>query len=248
MKDAKYLLVTYCDPYTHLDEITLTFKLRSHPVVNKWLDRVGLAQQTYEIDDPSRFYGFGPIEQQQEYALGLINNCIDVINNFEPIIGRRVTSLNDQDTLNYLHHIFEVYHGLPKTETLALDDYQWFESAVKFGTVYLNYVEIGKTLEDLAFDNDQYISDDAFKPFEHYSADFNVKFWTDDSRQVEKNDSIIKAYYNKNEQFFKDRNLDWDSPQLTRGWLPLADLVDDNYDTILSALEPRQYVKSVLIR
>lgn len=293
MKDYKYLLINYSNPQNHLDEITLTFQLRKHSVVAKWIDRVQLAQQLYDIDDPNRFYGFGSASKQETESIELINNCISVINSFEPIIDRRLDNIADQDTLNYLHHIFEVYHGLldqqthefwsrapvqvrraladlnvlvhrcesvyrgasprhvvtwyglPKTEVLADKDFQWFEQGAKFGTVYLNYVEIGKTLEDLAQDNDQYIADEAFRPFKHYSADFNVKFWTDSDRQIQENRSIIKAYYLKNEQFFKDRNFAWDNPKLAQGSIPLADLVDDDISTVLPLLETRQQVQSV---
>jgi len=286
MKDVKHLLIEYCDPNNHADAITLTYKLREHPVVAKWVNRVNLAQEKYSIDDPARFYGFGSVEDQQAQALSLINDCIDIINGFEPIVERRLTRLDDQDTLNYLHHIFEIYHGLldqqthefwqrapepvrralaelnilvhrcesvyrgakprhvvtwyglPKDVKLDADDYRWFEEGTCFGTVYLNYVEIGKTLEDLAFDNDQYIADEAFKPFEHYSADFNVRFWTDSSRQIEENRSIIKAYYNDRRKFFKGKNT-------VCGNIPLADLVDKDYQVVLKNIETRQWVKSV---
>lgn len=293
MKDTKYLLIKYCDPFNHQDDIVLTFKLRDTPIVEKWIERVQAAQEKYAIDNPGRFYGFGSTEEQQTRAITAINVCINTINSFETIIDRSLDRIDDQDTLNYLHHIFEVYHGLldqqthelwqrapaqvrqaladlnilvhrcesvyrganprhvvtwyglPKTETLASEDYQWFEPGTKFGTVYLNYVEIGKTLEDLANDNDQYIADEAFRPFSHYSADFNVRFWTDSDRQIEENCSIIKAYYNKNEQFFVERGYNWDNPQLAQGSIPLAELVDDNLSTVITALETRQWVKSV---
>lgn len=289
----KYLLIDYCSPTDHSDKITLTFKLRTHPLIAKWVERVRSAQQHYTIDDPTRFYGFGTKQEQQTQALYLINNCIDTINSFEPIVDRKLTKINDQDTLNYLHHIFEVYHGLldqqthelwlrapntvrqaladlnilvhrcesvyrgakprhvvtwyglPKTEVLADEDYQWFELGSKFGTVYLNYVEIGKTLEDFAHDNDQYIADEAFRPFCHYSADFNVRFWSDSNRQIEENRSIIKSYYDNHLQFFKDRNLTWDDPKLAIGQIPVADLEHENIDIILLELEKHQYVKSV---
>lgn len=287
MKDAKYLLIKYCDPYNHTDSVTLTYQLRDNPVVAKWINRVDLAQQRYEIDDPGRFYGFGAVEEQEHQALSMINGCIDTINNFEPIINRRLFSINDQDTLNYLHHIFEVYHGLldqqthelwerastevrqalaelnilvhrcesvyrgakprhvvtwyglPKDVELDLEDYQFFELGATFGTVYLNYVEIGKTLEDLAVDNDQYIAEEAYRPFTHYSADFNVKFWSDSDRQIEESCSIIKQYHDAHADFFKDKKT-------TCGSIPLADLIDEDHKTVLKKLETRQWVKSVL--
>jgi hypothetical protein len=286
MKDVKHLLIEYCDPNNHADAITLTYKLRKHPVVAKWIDRVNLAQEKYSIDDPARFYGFGSVEDQQKLSLELLNDCILTINSFEHIIDRSISRVDDQDTLNYLHHIFEVYHGLldqqthelwqrapnnvrraladlnilvhrcesvyrgakprhvvtwyglPKDVLLDAEDYCWFEDGVKFGTVYLNYVEIGKTLEDFAHDNDQYIANEAYQPFQHYSADFNVKFWTDSDRQIEKNRSIIKAYLDSHADFFKDKNT-------VCGNIPLADLVNYDADNVLADLEKHQYVKAV---
>lgn len=286
MKDANHLLIKYCDPNNHADAITLTYKLRKHPVVAKWVNRVNLAQEKYSIDDPARFYGFGSVEDQQKLSLELLNDCILTINSFEHIIDRSISRVDDQDTLNYLHHIFEVYHGLldqqthelwqrapnnvrraladlnilvhrcesvyrgakprhvvtwyglPKDVLLDAEDYCWFEDGVKFGTVYLNYVEIGKTLEDFAHDNDQYIANEAYQPFQHYSADFNVKFWTDSDRQIEKNRSIIKAYLDSHADFFKDKNT-------VCGNIPLADLVNYDADNVLADLEKHQYVKAV---
>jgi len=285
------LQIKYCDPFNHLDSVTLHYKLRSHAVSDKWAQRLVLAQSKYDIDDPGRFYGIGSIEQQQQHALQLINDCINTINSFESIIDRQLVQVDDQDTLNYLHHTFEIYHGLldqqthelwqrapevvrraladlnilvhrcesvyrgaqprhvvtwyglPKTEQLDQQDYALFEDTVQFGIVYLNYVEIGKTLDDLAVDNDQYISDDAFRPFRHYSADFNVKFWTDDSRQVDQKRAKIKEYYDKNLEFFAEKNLPWGHPYLTSGSIPLADL-DEDLD-VIPQLTNRQWVKSV---
>jgi hypothetical protein len=250
------------------------------------------AQQNYSIDSPDRFYGFGPIELQSDYALGEINHCIDVINSHCNIIDRKLAAVDDYDTLNYLHHIFEVYHGLlgqqteefyvsspeavkkalaylnicvhrcesvsrgaklrhvvtyfglPKTRTLSEEHYQLFTDIYKFGTVYLNYVEIGKTLEDLAVDNDKYIGDEAFKPFNYYSADFSVIYYNSDiSKVLEKRDQI-KTYFNANSKFFLDRGYYAGHPKLTPGKIPLADI--DIHDTnILQLLERRQFVKSV---
>jgi hypothetical protein len=284
------LIIEYCDSDNHLDTVTLSYKLRDHRVAHKWIERVEQAQARYHIDNPGRFYGFGSIEQQTAYALDQMNKCIDTINQYQTIVTRRLVDVNDQDTLNYLHNIFEQYHGLldqqntlfwntapddvkialadlnilvhrcesvsrgaeprhvvtwyglPKTETLADEDYQLFDSNIQFGTVYLNYVEIGKTLEDLAVDNDQYISDDAFQPFRHYSADFNVKFWT---RQTSQADSIIKEYYDKHSDFFASRNLMWGDPKLAIGAIPLADL--DSDPALVEQLSLRQWVKSVTL-
>lgn len=289
----QHLLIDYCNPSDHLDTVTLTYKLRDHAVTRKWVKRVRLAQASYAIDSPGRFYGFGSIEEQTTSALDQINQCISVINGYQLIISRHLTEVSDQDTLNYLHNIFERYHGLldqqttdywlaapeevrqalanlnilvhrcesvargaqprhvvtwyglPKTEVLDIADYDLFEPTIKFGSVYLNYVEIGKTFDDLAIDNDQYIGDDAFRPFKHFSADFNVKFWSTTDRQEQEHRAILNRYYEQNEEFFTARNLTLDHPYLRSGSIALADLVDDTAS--VGKLYTHQWVKSVTL-
>jgi hypothetical protein len=292
----KNLYIAYSNSKNPLDTFTLQYRLRDNSIVPKWCQRVEQAQNKYTIDAPGRFYGFGSIQEQTKDAIVQINNCIKSINKFETIIDRQLKDVDDQDTLNYLHHIFEVYHGLldqqihefwlraptqvqraladlnvlvhrcesvgrqalprhvvtyyglPKTEILSQEDYLLFEDTVSFGTVYLNYVEIGKTLDDLAVDNDQYIGDDAFRPFRHYSADFNVKFWSSDDRQVESNRAIIKAYYDANSKFFKSKKLPWGHPYLASGSIPLADLqYTGNRKELLKELESHQWVREVIL-
>jgi hypothetical protein len=280
----EYLNITYADPENLNDQIVVTYKLRNNSIVPKWVDRVCLAQQSgYTIDDPERFYGFDSIDKQKDDALRMINLLLDKLENFWHIpVGRRLTSVNDQDTLNYLHHIFEVEHGLlnekklnpqfqkhisdlnilvhrcesiqrgnyprhvvtyfglPKTVVLDDSDYENFEPGVTFGTVYLNYVEIGKTLHDLMMDNDSYIDPTAFRPFKHYSADFVVKFWDD------KNENLIQdlqLYYNQHEQFFLSLGYNWKTLSRSIGFVPLADIVDTN-DAIMN-LKTHQFVKAV---
>jgi|688.fasta_scaffold483352_1 hypothetical protein len=292
----KNLYIAYSNPADSLDTFTLKYKLRDNSVVPKWCEQVELAQKQYKIDDPGRFYGFGSTQKQTKDAIELTNNCIRTINDFELIIDHDLEDINDQDTLNYLHHIFEVYHGLldnqthefwqrapenvrlaladlnvlvhrcesvqrganprhvvtyyglPKTKTLDIDDYKYFTDDYQFGTVYLNYVEIGKTLEDLAQDDDQYIADDAFRPFQHYSADFNVKFWNEDRRQLYQKHVKIKYYYDANRKFFDQRELYWGHPYLQNGSIPLADLqYTGNRKELLKELESHQWVREVIL-
>ena len=294
--DFKNLYIKYCDPSNPLDTFTLQYKLRDNPIVPKWCERIESAQTKYSIDDPRRFYGFGTIEEQSRDAVIRINSCIKIINNFEPIITRGLIDIADQDTLNYLHHIFEVYHGgldqqthelwqraptnvrqaladlnisvhrcetvqrqptprhvvtyygLPKNKTLEFSDYEFFEDTVKFGTVYLNYVEIGKTLDDLTIDNDQYIFDTGFQPFNHYSADFVIKFWNDDHRQVEEKRVKIKQYYDAHKDFFIQKQLSWGHPYLNSGSIPVADLqYTGNQKELLKELESHQQVAEVIL-
>jgi hypothetical protein len=284
------LLIEYANPQDLNDSAVIPFQLENKPIVPKWIDKVLQAQSQYPIDDPARFYGFGSREYQQQDALTRINSCIGVINSHRRIIDRNLSNINDQDTLNYLHHIFEVYHGLldnqthefyisagpevrlalanlnlfvhrcesvgrganprhvvtwfglPKTDTLDIGDYKYFTNNYQFGTVYLNYVEIGKTLEDLAQDGDKYIGDDAFQPFRHYSADFNVKFFNTPYTKNQSTQKKILQYYQQHRDFFEKQGLSQGHDFLRPGSIPLAKISNP---ADFELIESRQYVKSV---
>lgn len=267
------------------DTITLEYRLRDYPIVQKWVDKVQLADSLYDIDDRNRFYGFGSLQEQRDRALVDINLCITMINLHKPVINRYLKDVHDQDTLNYLHHIFEIFHGLldkqvgefwsgspervrqalsnlniaihrcesvargaeprhvvtwfglPKTDRLSDSDYQHFTQIWNLGTVFLNYVEIGKTMSDLAEDDDRYIHTDAFQPFRHYSADFVVRFFDQTELQAEEKTAKILNYYNQHQATFGA----W-RPEYTLGSLPVADLVTPFNP---AAIALHQSVKSV---
>lgn len=229
----------------------MVFDLEDSPIADLWLERMS-HRQNWPLDDARRFYGFNSAQQEQALAKDMILQCVKTINQHDPVVTRPFTSVQDQDYLNYLHHIFEVYHGLldqqntewwlraplavqqalaqlniavhrceslrsarprfvctwfgmPKTQ--KLDPSVMMQHGglnIDFGGVYLNYVEIGKTLLDLATDNDQYIDDSAFKPFDHYSADFAVYFFQDDQALGMQK---IHDYLQRNREFFSARGI-----------------------------------------
>lgn len=241
---CKYLLI-------HLSHgLELQFQIRSTPLAELWVERMQ-ARNSYPMDHPDRFYGFGSRLEERIRAEIMIQQCIQTINQHDPVIERNFEW--SQDCFNYLHNIFEHYHGLMdqqtsiywqqapdqvkkaladlnlavhRCETVSrgtrprfvctwfgmpkvkkLESYQleqWGETQIQFGTVYLNYCEIGKTVEDLAYDNDAYIGKDAFKPFGHYSADFNVTFFDQDLSLKE---SAIQQYIDKHQDFFIAHNI-----------------------------------------
>jgi hypothetical protein len=190
-----------------------------------------------------------------------------------------VTDVTDQDSLNYWHHVFEIYHGLldnqpegralipvladlniavhrcesvargadprhvvtwfglPKLNCLQDDDYGYFEDEWRPGTVFVNYAEIGKTLEDLAVDRDEYIGQNAFQPFRHYSADFVVRFYGQSSQQAQERRNLVDTYYHNNRELFGP----WQA-SFALGAPPVADVVS-SVDP--AQLESRQWVRSV---
>lgn len=231
-------------------ELSLKFQIKSTPVAQLWVERMNSRGQ-YPLDHPDRFYGFGTLEQEQSRAVSMITQCIDHINSHSKIIHREFEYT--QDCLNYLHSIFEQYHGLldqqnseywntaplsvrkaladlnlavhrcesamsfvrprvvctwygmPKIKKLDIELQKEFGTPeIKFGTVYLNYCEIGKTVEDLANDNDKYIGDDAFRPFSYYSADFNVSFY---DHNLSKTYSKVQQYIDQHQEFFLAHNI-----------------------------------------
>jgi len=211
----------------HLSQgLTLQFQIRSNPLAELWVERMQ-ARGSYPLNHPDRFYGFGSQLEERIRAEIMIQQCITTINQHDPVVEREFDW--SQDSLNYLHNIFERYHGLldqqtseywqtapvqarqalaelnlavhrcetvlqgsqprfvctwfgmPKIKKLNPDQLaQYGETQIQFGTVYLNYCEIGKTVEDLAHDNDKYIGEHAFRPFGYYSADFYVAFFNHD--------------------------------------------------------------------
>jgi hypothetical protein len=280
-----------------LIDLTLRFKIQDNPLAKLWLDRMALRDQ-YPLDDPYRFYGFGSQQQEENNALVKIQTTCTDINKWNPIIERSIESVTDQDTLNYLHSIFEQYHGLldtkpmhpvygefpqkirkhlaelnvdvhrcesvargnrprfvctwyglPKTQVLSDNLLQHSTLNPKFGSVCLNYCEIGKTLEDLAQDNDNYISDAAFRPFRHYSADFNVRLHEETVSYCAEKLSRMQQYYCQHLEFFTKQGYEsFQDSRLLPLRFPVADLIETmSRDQLLEEIKQRQLVTKVYL-
>lgn len=275
------------------DNFELRFRIRSTPLAELWLERMS-QRLAWPMDNPDRFYGFGTAQQEQDRATSMIQQCIATINSHQHIIDREFEYT--QDGLNYLHNIFEQYHGsldqqtseywqsapdtvrqalanlnlavhrcetamtvprprfvctwfgMPKTQQLDVGTMsKWGELQNKFGTVYLNYCEIGKTLEDLAHDNDIYIGDDAFRPFGHYSADFNVAFY---SWNLNEKLASMQQYVEQHQEFFLARGIEnvYNVKALPLRF-PVADLeYTGTQQELISQIRSRQLVREVTIQ
>lgn len=277
--------------------LELKFQLINTPLTALWLERMQL-RNSWPLDHPDRFYGFNSPVQEEQQALQNIKRCIDTINSYQPVIDRTLTDIHDQDTLNYLHNIFEKYHGLldqqnhdfwiqapdavkkslaelnlavhrcetvyrscrprlvctwfgmPKTQTIP-DDYfyKYGHLCPGFGSVCINYVEIGKTLEDLALDNDKYIGDDAFKPFNYYSADFVVRFFEEDLEEVRQRLTSMKRYYQQHQSFFQSKGItDFNNSKILPHRLPVAELIETQpRDQLIEQIRQQQYITKVVL-
>jgi hypothetical protein len=92
----------------------LEFELFDTDIAKKWLQEVReFISNEQQIDDPLRFYNFPNSQYTKQYVVDYLNDLVGIINNYAPgLITKYVDIDMSQDTLNYLHHIFEVYHGL----------------------------------------------------------------------------------------------------------------------------------------
>ena len=282
---SQYLVIKLGD-----DNFELCFRIRTTPLAELWLERMS-KRHAWTMDNPDRFYSFGTPAQEQQRAVDMIQQCIATINNHKKIINREFEYT--QDSLNYLHNIFETYHGLldqqtseywhsapntvrqalanlnlavhrceaamaapcprfvctwfgmPKTKQLDVDTIQTHgELQIKFGTVYLNYCEIGKTVEDLSHDNDIYIGDDAFQPFGHYSADFNVALYDWDLNQKLPS---MQQYIQQHQEFFLAHGIEnVYNVQALPLRFPVADLeYAGTQEHLISQIRSRQFVREV---
>ena len=282
-----------------LVDLSLQFQVLHTPMAKLWLERMDQRHQ-WPLDDPKRFYGFTTQQQDEQVALAKIQECVQGINNWQPLVNRTLHTVHDQDTLNYLHNLFEQWHGLldqhpthpvygnipdevrrhlanlniavhrcestargnrprfvctwfgmPKTKILPVEVMHEFGTLnPKFGSVCLNYCEIGKTLEDLTQDRDNYISDDAFLPFCHYSADFNVRMHEETADYVADKLVRMQAYYNQHREFFFDQGfVTFQDLRLLPLRFPVAELIETMpRDELLAAISQQQQITQVTIQ
>jgi len=292
----KKLHVTYSGD----DDLTLTYNINETSIAQRWATLLDEAIQQHSIDDPKRLYGFDTVDIERQKAVDAINHCVDVINEYSPgFVERRMTPKLIQDDLNYLHHIFEVYHGMlnepheffieapvevqralgqlnlevhrceamaegtvrkmmpthlttyydqprgPGIRTLEDDDYEHFTDHIEFGTVYLLYVEIGKTLQDMSIDNDDHIGDEAYKPFRHYASDFVIRYFGTKTETVNNFRKMYKKHYDANKEFY-DSRYSYGHIYNRPGNIPLAKLQTHlSPIEVVTEIQKRQCVSSV---
>jgi hypothetical protein len=87
------------------DTLELEFKVRDTIIARKWFNEVSKNYPLYEID---RFDNWGI---SKETYIERLNEQIDIINNYQYIIDRRVSLDSTQQDMNYLHKYFEDLRG-----------------------------------------------------------------------------------------------------------------------------------------
>ena len=139
------------------------------------------------------------------------------------------------------------WFGMPKIYKLdPVMALEYGSMTVPFGSVCLSYVEIGKALEELAQDQDQYISDHAFQPQQRYSADFFVSFYHIDTRV---HLPAMAQYLDQHREFFVARGIEnvYNIQALPMRY-PVADLEDSRPEKeLINQIAQRQYITRVSI-
>jgi len=302
--DQKYSTICITYSNDNNEDLTLEFKPNlNNEITHRWLEVLEMGLQLYSIDDPTRFYDFDSKQKEIEEALHKVNKDIDIINKHKHLIDKSLKDINDQETLNYLHNIFEVHHGhldrqhksqyyikapnnvrealanlnidvhrcefigrnkrsrprtvttwynLPKTHHYFNTDYEHFTNQYKFGTIYLTYCEIGKPLQDLQRDDElgknKHASNDIFKPYDLFSADFTTMFYDQSEQEAIKENDDMWKYYDLHEEYFTKRGFKKYDKRMNIGMLPVADLQTDySNEEVLELLKDRQYIKKVEI-
>jgi hypothetical protein len=274
---------------TATDTYDLVCKLVESPFLEKWISRLLAAQQRQDpISEPWAFYNLND-QWTEQYTLDFLNQNINTCNNIhQGMFTKNINNINDQDTLNYLHSVFELHHGqldtwqtnpifkneqgdqlrqclshinqtihrceghnknakirvvyfdLPKTECFTEDDYKLFTNDIEFGGVYTMYADVGKNLESLAEDHDDHHHD--FVPNLHYSADFSIKFYKDNRKE------LYDTYYKNNLEYFRNLGYTDNHFRLTTGFIKIAQLDYLNEQDVLDKLKNYNNIQSVFIR
>ena len=111
IEKMKKVIVRLSEKDDHSKTYDLTFKLEDNSFVPKWIDRYKEAQQRSDkISEPWAFYGLSD-DWSDQRIVDEINEHINWINQWASIFDRQLESIDDQDTLNHIHAVFEKHHG-----------------------------------------------------------------------------------------------------------------------------------------
>ena len=107
----KYAVLRLSKKTNHSETFDLKFKLENNSFVSKWIDRILEAQQKqYPISEPWAIYHLND-DYNKESLKNKINELINSVNQHEKLFDVTLKDINDQDTLNKIHSIFEATHG-----------------------------------------------------------------------------------------------------------------------------------------
>lgn len=162
------------------------------------------------VDYSTGWYENAPTGVQQS-----VDKLNILIHEYENYLHKKDTKLNPT--------IVTTFKDRPKYN-LKDEHYKYFTHRWKFGTVYINYCEVGKPLLDVFKDQDEYVGKDAIRPQSTYSADFMIKFGPSVPEEfaIEKEKQFWK--------WFETKNINVDRSKAALGMIPVAELKEENID------------------
>jgi hypothetical protein len=200
----------------------------------------------------------GPIGEESDWYKSANTEAQEAICQFNILIHEYEHYSFNEEMLPLVKHpyatIVGTYKDRPRYE-LTDDDYNFFTFNWRFGTVYINYCEVGKPLLDVFKDQDEVVGDNNIKPLKYYSADWQIKFGPDtlDWVYAQRFDEF-KEWFHKKSNYFNQLGINW-GPKLSLGMIPVAQL-NTNYSNlenlskteIIAKLSPYQKIQHTWIK
>lgn len=183
-------------------------------IVNEYRNNTIVSRVTADQNTLNYLHKFfeelrGEINTGTLFYNGAPDNVKDAINRFNVLIHETEHLIRNSDTPT----IVGTFKDRPRIE-LTEDDYNQFTFNWKYGEVYINYCEVGKTLLDVFKDRDIYVGQDNIRPQQHYSADFMIKFG------VELHPMYHKERLEQFNNWYKEQGYNF--KHLSLGMIPVA--------------------------
>ena len=110
------------------------------------------------------------------------------------------------------------------------DCYKDFVLPKQFGTVYINYAQVGRHFQELYHSQDQHLDDSHIQPYRFIAADTYLWFGPTAGHFVEKDLwPKMKEWFEKYKERFNRLGFYWGDPKLAIGAIPVAQLSEPLY-------------------
>jgi hypothetical protein len=151
----------------------------------------------------------GHIETGTEFYNLAPTNVKQAVDKFNVLIHEIEHLIRNSDTPT----IIGTFCDRPRLP-LINEDYEMFTINWKYGEVYINYCEVGKTLLDVFKDQDEYVGKDNVRPQQYYSADFMIKFG------IELPNEFYQQRINEFNKWYSNQSYNFE--KLSLGMIPVA--------------------------
>ena len=186
-------------------------------VVNQYQPNTIQVILTNEMKQPDLNYLHKFFEDLRGPVIGgtpFFNNAPEVVKSalsqFNIVIHEYEHFVFNNELLPYTNHPYATIVGTFHRPRISLEDndYAHYTYDWRFGTVYINYCEVGKPLLDVFKDNDDVIGDNNIRPLHYYSADFQIKFGPDTLPEVYADRTIkFRNWFLEREEFLNDLGI-----------------------------------------